>query len=120
MFKRYDELEVYKLAYQAALQLHRASVEWPKYEQFGGIADQLRRSSKSICANLAEGLNKHASAAEEKRFLGIAMGSAEESQVWLNFTVDLGYMKKEIVETTLQDYRKISAMIAGLMKRRSI
>ncbi len=50
-----EGLDVFQKAYRLSLDVHRASLTWPKTEQYGGIADQLRRSSKSICANLVEG-----------------------------------------------------------------
>lgn len=119
MFKLPHDLEVYKLAYQRALQLHKASLAWPKYEQYGGLADQIRRASKGICANIVEGLNKQGTALEERRFLGLALGSCEEVMVWLDFALDLDYLASKEHSALTDDYRKISAMIAGLMKRRS-
>ena len=50
----FEDLEVFQRAYRISLEVHRASLELPSHEQFG-LADQLRRASKSICANLAEG-----------------------------------------------------------------
>ena len=50
-----EDLEVFQRAYRASLELHRASLQFPKIEQFAGLADQIRRASKSICGNLAEG-----------------------------------------------------------------
>jgi four helix bundle protein len=49
------DLEVFRRAYGLSLDVHRVSLTFAKIEQFGGLADQLRRSSKSVCANLAEG-----------------------------------------------------------------
>ena len=50
-----EDLEVFQRAYRASLEPHRASLQFPKIEQFAGLADQIRRASKSICGNLAEG-----------------------------------------------------------------
>ena len=49
------DLKVFQRAYRLSLVLHRASLGWPRVEQYGGVADQLRRSSKSVCALLVEG-----------------------------------------------------------------
>ena len=66
------------------------------------LADQLRRASKSICANLAEGFGKQAqSKAEFKRFILMSIGSADEMRVWIRYCVDLGY----IDEATWQRWR---------------
>ena len=50
----FEDLKVFKLAYRLALEVHRASLGFPAVEQHG-LADQVRRASKSICANIAEG-----------------------------------------------------------------
>ena len=52
--ERAEDLEVFRRAYRLSLEVHRASLEFPRIEQFA-LADQVRRASKSICANLAEG-----------------------------------------------------------------
>ena len=54
----FEDLEVFQRAYRISLDLHRASLQFPKVEQFGGLADQMRRASKSICGNIAEGFGK--------------------------------------------------------------
>ena len=54
---RVEELEVFRRAYALSLEVHRASLEFPRIEQFA-LADQVRRASKSICANLAEGFGR--------------------------------------------------------------
>ena len=53
----YHTLEVFRKAYQAALEIHRLSLKFPKFEQFE-IARQLRESTKSIAANIAEAFRK--------------------------------------------------------------
>jgi hypothetical protein len=50
----FEDLEVFRRAYQVSLELHRASLNFPKVEQHN-LADQIRRASKSICGNIAEG-----------------------------------------------------------------
>ena len=52
------ELRVYQRAYALSLKIHKLIQAFPKIEQYGGIADQLRRSSKSITANIVEGYTK--------------------------------------------------------------
>jgi four helix bundle protein len=80
-----EDLDVFRRAYVISLDLHQASLKFPKIEQFGGLADQMRRASKSICANLAEGFGKQRrSNLEFKRYLLMAIGSADEMQVWLS------------------------------------
>ena len=93
MTKRFEDLAVFKKAYKVSLELHAVSLHYPKIEQYA-LADQLRRSSKSICVNLAEGFGKQASKAEFKRFVHIAIGSADETRVWLRYSLDLGYIEE--------------------------
>jgi hypothetical protein len=65
-----EDLDVFRRAYAISLDLHQVSLKFPKIEQFGGLADQIRRASKSICANLAEGFGKQRqSNLEFKRYL---------------------------------------------------
>jgi four helix bundle protein len=114
---RARELDVYKLSFAAALYLHKLSLEWPKHEQMAGIADQIRRASKSICANMVEGLGKQG-LLEQRRFLNIALGSADEVQVWLEFARDLTYITPIKAEKLIAKYEEISRMLYALMRRR--
>jgi four helix bundle protein len=87
--KSFEDLDVFQRAYALSLIIHKVSLAFPKVEQFG-LAEQVRRASKSICANLAEGFGKQRdSSAEFKRFLLIAIGSCEEMQVWIRYCKDL-------------------------------
>ncbi len=92
----YHDLEVFKEAYQLALELHRISRErLPNHEQ-NELASQLRRASKSIALNIAEGYGKRQLSKKEfVKFLFIAMGSADEVLVELEFCRDLGYLSEE-------------------------
>ena len=112
--ERVDDLEVYRRAYRLSLEVHRASLELPRIEQFA-LADQLRRSSKSICANLVEGFAKQSrSAAEYRRSLTVAIGSSDETQLWLRYCVDLGYVEEVAGRRWIADYVEISKMLQGL------
>jgi four helix bundle protein len=111
-------LDVFKLAYRRALEVHQFCGNLPKNEQFGGIGDQLRRSSKSVCANMAEGLSKMGSKPEEIRFLRIALGSCEESRLWLRFCTDLGYLEQGRADIWRDEYERIRQMVLALIKKR--
>jgi four helix bundle protein len=95
----FEDLEVFRRAYKLSLDLHRASLQFPRVEQLAGLADQMRRASKSICGNIAEGYGKRRrSNAEFKRYLLMAIGSADEMQVWLKYCSDLEYLDQKICE----------------------
>ncbi len=111
----YEDLEVFQRAYRISLDVHRTSLQFPKVEQFGGLADQMRRASKSICGNIAEGFGKQRrSNAEFKRYLLMAIGSADEMQVWLRYCGDLEYVDQKICERWRDEYRQIARMLQGL------
>ena len=110
-----EDLDVFRRAYSISLDLHLASLKFPKIEQFGGLADQIRRASKSICANLAEGFGKQRqSNLEFKRYLMMAVGSADEMQVWLKYCSDLGYVDRETCAQWRDEYRQIARMLQTL------
>ena len=112
-----DDLEVFRRAYALSLDVHRRSREWPREEQYGGVADQLRRSSKSICALLAEGVGRQRSSdAEFRRYCVMALGSADETQLWCRYAKDLGFIS-EAQHVGWQDgYQQIAKMLQGLIQ----
>jgi four helix bundle protein len=113
----FEDLDVFRRAYRLSLDVHRKSLEFPSLEQ-RALADQLRRASKSICANIAEGFSRQGrSAAEFKRFLGMAMGSADEMRVWLRYCLDLGYVDAETWRRWRDEYQEISKMLQGLSRK---
>ena len=111
----YHRLDVYQKAYQLALEVHRISLEFPKLEQYG-LAQQVRGSSKSIPVNIAEGMGKQESPAEVKRFVRIAIGSCDETRVWLEFARDLGYLNVAQHKALEERYQEVGRMLRGLIK----
>ena len=110
----FEDLEVFQRAYRVSLDLHKATLRFPKLEE-RVLADQIRRASKSICGNIAEGFGKQRrSSAEFKRYLLMAIGSADERQVWLRYCADLGYVDRETCERWRDEYRQIARMLQGL------
>ena len=114
MIGSFEELEAFKRAYRISLEIHRASLEFPQIEQ-RALADQIRRASKSICANIAEGFGKQRqSKAEFGRFLMMAVGSADEMRVWARYCFDLGYIKEEVWCLWRDEYRAIAGLLQAL------
>ena len=112
----FEDLEVFRRAYRVSLDLHKASLGFPAIEQ-RALGDQIRRASKSICANIAEGFAKQGySAGEFRRYLAMALGSSDEMRVWLRYCLDLNYISSEQWQAWRQDYLEISKMLQGLMK----
>ncbi len=112
----FEDLEVFKRAYRVSLDVHRASLEFPAIEQ-RALADQIRRASKSIPANLAEGFARQGtSPADFRCFILIAIGSSDEMRVWLRYCFDLGYIDEETWKVWRGEYHEISKMLEGLAK----
>jgi four helix bundle protein len=112
----FEDLEVFRRAYKVSLDVHCISLLFPQVEQYG-LADQIRRASKSICANLAEGFGKQStSAAEFKRYLRMAVGSADEMRVWIRYCLDLGYIEQSQWQLWRDEYQAIARMLQGLAK----
>ena len=115
--RQVEDLEVFQKSYQLSLLLHEKSLSFPKHEQYRGMGDQLRRASKGICANLAEGFGKQSySKAEFKRYIAMAIGSADEIRVWLSYSRDLGYLSASESEQYRDEYQTIAKMLSGLHK----
>ncbi len=113
-----DDLVVFRRAYALSLELHRASLGWPSVEQHGGIASQLRRSSKSVCALLMEGAGRlRRSRVEFERYLVMALGSADETRLWCRYAEDLGYATAEQAASWRGSYEEIARMLQGLLVR---
>ena len=117
--RSFRDLDVYRRAYRLSLDIHKATLGFPKVEQYA-LGDQMRRASKSICANIAEGFGRQwTSDADFKRFLVIAVGSCDEMQVWSDYGRDLGYLDVSTAIAWASEYGELARMLYGLMKRRS-
>ena len=117
LIKSFEDLDVYRKAYALALEIHRITLGFPKMEQHA-LADQMRRASKGICANIAEGFAKQRSSLPEfKRYLGMAIGSSDEMKVWLSFSQDLNYLPKKQGDRFKAEYVVVAKMLTGLSAR---
>ncbi len=111
-------LDVFRRAYVLSLDVHRASLTFPKVEQYGGVADQLRRASKSVCALLAEGAGRQVdSNTEFRRYVVMALGSVEEAKLWCAYARDLGYAEVPMAGAWISSYEEVARMLQGLRKR---
>ena len=113
---RFEDLDVFQRAYKLSLEIHRFTQTMPPVEQYD-LASQIRRASKSICANLAEGFGKQShSKAEFGRFLQISIGSADEMRVWIRYCLDLGYTDEATWQRWRDEYEQIAKMLNGLYR----
>ena len=112
-----EDLEVYSRSYAASLEVHKLSMSFPAYEQYKGLASQLRDSSKSLVANMAEGYAFKNS--RPKRFvnhLEISIGSCDETRLWLKYSYDLGYITARKYSELKVEYEEIGKMLWGLLQ----
>lgn len=112
----FEDLEVFRRAYRLSLEVDRRTLDFPAAEQ-RALADQLRRASKSVCANLAEGWGRRGFApADFRRFVTMATGSADEMRVWLRYARDLGLIDEPTWSGWRSGYLEIAKMLQGLRK----
>ncbi len=115
---RVKDLKVYQKSYKLALNIHKITLKFPNIEQYGGIADQLRRSSKSIVANIVEGYSKqNFYRADFKKMLIYSLASCDETQLWIKMSKDLGYIEEGIYNAIYQNLEEIGKMTYSLIKK---
>ncbi len=113
--KSYRDLIVYEKSYKASLEVHKVSLTFPSFEK-SELGSQIRRATKSIPMNIAEGYGRNDSIEDFKRFLTMALGSCEEIKVQLDYCRDLGYIKLEQYQELIETYAEISKMIVSMKK----
>src|SRR6201991_2241517 len=91
---KHNDLEVYQRAMEAAMMIFEASKSFPKEETYS-LTDQIRRSSRSVCANLAEAWRKRRYKGAFISKLSDSESEAAETQVWLQFAVECGYVNRD-------------------------
>lgn len=112
--KTHRDLRVYQKAFDAAMLIFELSKSFPKEERYS-LTDQVRRSSRSVCANLAEAWRKRR---YEKAFiskLSDVESEAAETQVWIEFAVRCKYLDREQGLSLYQTYDEILATIVGMI-----
>ncbi len=113
----FEDLEVFQRAYRLSLLVHKTSLAFPSIEQ-RALADQIRRASKSICSNVAEGYGRQKQSKPEfRRFLQMSVGSSDEMRVWARYALDLGYIDEATWRLWRDEYQMISRMLQSLMTR---
>ena len=94
--KTYKDLDVYKRSYKLAVEIHKFSLRLPREYKFE-LADQIRRASRSISSNIAEGIGRNKSKKDIINLLRDALGSNDEMLFNLEFMKDVDLLKKEKV-----------------------
>lgn len=112
--RTHNDLEVYQKAFEAAMRIFKLPEGFPKPETYA-ITDQVRRCSRSICANLAEAWRKRRYVKAFISKLSDAEAEAAETQVWPEFSVKCGYLSREQATPLYQQYDAILATLVGMI-----
>jgi len=110
-----DQLRVYSNAMNGAMQIFQITKNFPKEERYA-LVDQIRRSSRSVCANIAEGWRKRRYPAAFIAKLSDAEAEAGETQVWIDFANKCGYLEPVLAISLRAKYHHIIAQIVLMMK----
>ena len=116
MIMSYKDLDVYKVSYQCVIEVYKLTKSFPKEEMFA-LASQIKRASYSIPLNIAEGYGRKSSGKEFKRFLQMALGSANEMQVILELSKDLGYVSEDVFSSISAEYVRVVKMLRSLIQK---
>ena len=115
VIKSHKELIVYQSAFKVSMEIFRITKSFQK-EEIYSLTSQIRRSSRSVCANLAEAFRKRR---YEKAFiskLSDSEGEVAETQVWLDYSLECEYLEKEIYNRLFNEYEKIIGMLVNMIK----
>lgn len=113
--KTHEDLRVYQMAFDAAIKIFELSKKFPIEERYS-LTDQIRRSSRSVCANLAEAWRKRRYQAAFIAKLSDSEAEAAEVQVWLKFAVKCGYLDIEQGRQIYAQYNQILASLVTMIK----
>ena len=112
----YKDLKVYQLAYRLAMELFEITKKFPMEERYS-LTDQVRRSFRSIPANIAEAWKKRIYPKMFVSKIVDAAGEAGETEVWLDISKDSGYLSIEKYEDLISDYDEVNRMLFGMIEK---
>jgi len=115
LIRSHRELKVYQKAFAAAMEIYRLTKSFPKEELYS-LTDQIRRSSRSVCGNIAEAFRRRKYPKSFCSKLNESECEAGETQNWLDFALECGYIKKEIHDRLDQEYENIIGMLVNMQK----
>jgi len=110
----HSELEVYQLAFHAAMKVFELTKQFPSEEKYS-LTDQIRRSSRSVCANITEAWRKRRYEAAFVSKLSDAEAEAAETQTWLEFSVKCNYLEREMRKGLYQSYDQIIGKLVNMI-----
>jgi four helix bundle protein len=114
MLQGYKDLKVYQLAYKLAIEIFNESKTFPVEERYS-LTDQIRRSSRSVATNIAEAFRKRRYRNIFVNKLSDSDTEATETQVWLDFSLDCGYLPRGSYEKLVKGYEEIGKMLGSMI-----
>lgn len=112
----YKELNVFRNAMEAAMSIFQLSRTFPNEERYS-LVDQVRRSSRSVCSNIAEAWRKRNYPAHFVSKLTDASGEAEETRVWLEFACRCGYLAEPRASELDRAYDVILGQLTNMISK---
>ncbi|MFQ5593087.1 MAG: four helix bundle protein [Anaerolineae bacterium] len=116
MIRSHEELDVYKLAFEVAMRVFEVSKQFPREETYS-LTDQIRRSSRSVCSNIAEAWRKRRYEGAFISKLNDAEAEGAETQTWLSFAVECGYLQPEVGAELRQSYDNVLGKLVNMITR---
>jgi four helix bundle protein len=113
LIRSHRDLEVYKMGFEAAMTIFNFSKSFPSEERYS-LTDQVRRSSRSVCANLAEAWRRRSYEGNFLLRLNDAEAEAAETQTWLEFAVKSSYLKPDEARDLYKTYERIISMLVKM------
>ena len=113
--RTHRELEVYQIAFDAAMKIFELTKRFPREETFS-LTDQIRRSSRSVCANLGEAWRRRRYQAAFVSKLNDCEAEATETQVWLEFAVKCGYLETAVGRELYATYDRILGKLVTMIR----
>jgi four helix bundle protein len=113
--KSYHDLRVYQNAMDAAMEVYEISRKFPIEERYS-LVDQIRHSSRSVCANLAEAWRKRRNKAAFIAKISDVETETCETQVWLEFALKYGYIEKSVNKNLDERYDHIIAQLIKIIE----
>jgi four helix bundle protein len=111
--KHFRDLIVYQRAFDAGMKIFEITKTFPMEERYS-LIDQIRRSSRSVCSNLAEGWRKRKYEAVFKNKITDSMQEASETQCWLEISVACKYINQDAYSELDGEYEEIIAMLNSM------
>lgn len=118
LVREYRDLAVYQAAFEAAMEIFEVSKRFPIEERYS-LTNQIRRSSRSVCANLGEAWRKRRYTAAFVAKISDCQAEATETQIWLEFAVKCQYLDAEVGRVLYRNYDQVLGQLVKMLKNAS-